>query len=405
VLRALAFVALALLVPAAEAGEHTPRSYSFGLPWAGELVNGVQLPAEGANFFTWDPVRRDSPNRPDRRWGNERLVRTVRHVLLRYARAHPDAPRVGVGDLSRPSGGPFGPKHASHQNGLDVDIYYPRGDRRERAPRRVGQVDRRLAQDLVDRFVRAGAQKVFVGSNVKLVGPRPVVQVIPMHDDHLHVRIAPDRHVETLGRSMLGRPIRAWRIGNPAAELKLLVVGCIHGTECAGTAVARLLLAGAAPSRAQVWVVSNLNPDGLRLGIRQNGRGVDLNRNFPSEWRPLGRRWDPQYPGPRALSERETRIAYRLIQRLRPAITVWYHQPQRVVRAWGPSIATARRYARLARMRYRSIRWPHGTAPNWQNHRFPSSSAFVVELASGSLSRAKADRHAQAILALAGTQR
>jgi murein endopeptidase len=115
-------------------------------------------------------------------------------VLNDYARAHPDAPRVGIGDLSRPHGGDFGrrygpPGHVSHQNGLDVDVYYPRRDRLERAPRRVGYVDRRLSQDLVDRFVRAGAQRVFVGPNTGLHGPSGVVQRLPHHDNHLHVRI------------------------------------------------------------------------------------------------------------------------------------------------------------------------------------------------------------------------
>jgi murein endopeptidase len=83
------------------------------------------------------------------------------------------------------------PGHASHQNGLDADVYYPRTDRRERAPLRVAQVDRALAQDLVDRFVAAGAQYVFVGLSVSLDGPRRVVQAIPHHNNHLHVRLRP----------------------------------------------------------------------------------------------------------------------------------------------------------------------------------------------------------------------
>jgi murein endopeptidase len=81
--------------------------------------------------------------------------------------------------------------HASHQNGLDADVYYPRLDRRERAPRAADGIERRLAQDLVDRFVRAGARYVFVGPNTGLHGPPAVVQVLAHHDDHLHVRVPP----------------------------------------------------------------------------------------------------------------------------------------------------------------------------------------------------------------------
>jgi murein peptide amidase A len=206
--------------------------------------------------------------------------------------------------------------------------------------------------------------------------------------------------VQVLGRSELGRPIRAVAYGRPDAERTVLVVGCIHGDECEGIEITRRV-ARAHPRAARLVIVHQLNPDGYRLGVRQNGRGVDLNRNFPSEWIPIGQRWDPEYSGPRPLSERETRIAYQLVLRIRPDITIWYHQPQALVRAWGQSRPTARRYARLARVPYRSIRWPNGTAPNWQNHRFPRTSAFVVELPPGELPDTAAARHTRAVLALA----
>ena len=107
----------------------------------------------------------------------------------------PGAPPDLVGDLSRPYGGPFGSDfgglgHASHQNGLDVDVYYPRLDRPLQPPGSVADVDRALAQDLVSRFVAAGAQFTFVGLHVGLGGPAGVVQAIAHHDDHVHVRIA-----------------------------------------------------------------------------------------------------------------------------------------------------------------------------------------------------------------------
>ena len=74
-----------------------------------------------------------------------------------------------------------------------MDIYYPRADGRERAPRSASQIDRRLSQDLVDRFVAAGAVQVFVGPNTRLTGPPGVVMPLVNHDNHLHVRIAPGR--------------------------------------------------------------------------------------------------------------------------------------------------------------------------------------------------------------------
>jgi murein endopeptidase len=123
-------------------------------------------------------------------------VDTLRRVLARRARAHQGAPPVLVGDLSRPRGGDFGPRfggigHASHQNGLDADVYYPRTDGRLRPARVPRQVDRAAAQALVDAFVRAGAIRVFVGPSLRLRGPARIVQPLVHHDDHLHVRLPP----------------------------------------------------------------------------------------------------------------------------------------------------------------------------------------------------------------------
>ena len=71
------------------------------------------------------------------------------------------------------------------------------------------------------------------------------------------------------------------------------------------------------------------------------------------------------------------------------------------MRAWGHGVATARRYARLAGVPFRRLRWPNGTASNWQNHRFRHASSFVVELPPGPLAPATASRYARALIALA----
>ena len=164
------------------------------MPWNGRLIHGRMLPESGPGYITWDPILKRVPNRSWRRWGTGRLLRTVERVLAAYARRHPDAPPVLVGDLSRPRGGDFGPRfggigHASHQNGLDADVYYPRVDGRLRSAVRPELVDRAAAQELVDAFVRAGAENVFVGPSLDLRGPPDVVQPLVNHDDHLHVRL------------------------------------------------------------------------------------------------------------------------------------------------------------------------------------------------------------------------
>ncbi|MGH2957524.1 MAG: penicillin-insensitive murein endopeptidase [Solirubrobacterales bacterium] len=170
------------------------RSSVIGKPFGGRLLHGVQLPTEGPEFFTWDPILKRVPNRPWRRWAADGTLRVLLGVIREFRAATPDAPRVAIGDLSRPGGGDFGPRfgkpgHSSHQNGLDIDLYYPRRDRLERAAARVGQVDQRLSQDLVDRFVAAGAKYVFVGPRTRLGGPRKVVSKLVHHDDHMHIRL------------------------------------------------------------------------------------------------------------------------------------------------------------------------------------------------------------------------
>jgi murein endopeptidase len=175
-------------------GVVAPRSVAVGKPWHGRLRHGLQLPASGPGFDTWDFVRQRSPDRSDRRWGTDELVAMLESVALAYAIAHPTAPPLLIADLSRPHGGPFGKRfgglgHASHQNGLDADVAYPRLDGLPIAPVRPSDVDRVLAQELVNRFVLAGAVKVFVGPHVGLTGPRRIVQKLVFHDDHLHVRI------------------------------------------------------------------------------------------------------------------------------------------------------------------------------------------------------------------------
>ena len=168
------------------------RATSVGLPYDGRLENGTQLPLEGADWITWNPATDSSPNKPGRLYGHERTIRTILSVLGDYRSAHPAAPRVVVGDISFRHGRRMD-QHVSHQNGLDVDVYYPRLDGRLRAPMAPSQIDRRLAQSLLDRFVAAGAQVVFVGYSTDLRGPSGVVVPYPRHENHMHVRFPTSR--------------------------------------------------------------------------------------------------------------------------------------------------------------------------------------------------------------------
>ena len=71
-----------------------------------------------------------------------------------------------------------------------------------------------------------------------------------------------------LGRSQEGRPIVAVRAGDPSGW-RVLVVGCIHGSECAGVAVARAL--ERVRARVDLWIIRDLNPDGTWPGRARTG--------------------------------------------------------------------------------------------------------------------------------------
>jgi protein MpaA len=201
---------------------------------------------------------------------------------------------------------------------------------------------------------------------------------------------------DIVGRSVDGRLLRAVHIGSGRGPA-ILVFGAIHGNETAGIAVARDVLADARRVRSNVWVVSDLNPDGVARGTRQNARGVDLNRNFPWRWRITGQVGDLEFSGPRVLSEPESRFAYALIRRLRPQVTIWFHQPFDVVDASGGSSRVEQRFASRVGLRVRELSRYHGSAASWQNHRFRSTTAFVVELPAGVLSEASIERYARAV--------
>jgi protein MpaA len=136
-----------------------------------------------------------------------------------------------------------------------------------------------------------------------------------------------------VGHSVEGRPIHAESRGTPS----LLLFGGIHGDEPGSVELCRHF-----GTPDGVVVVAALNPDGLQRNHKDNARGVDLNRNFPSaNWT---REHPPGYdPGAQPLSEPETRALAALIDQLRPAVIVSVHQPFKCVNWDGPAEALANR--------------------------------------------------------------
>ncbi len=174
----------------------------------GCLAGGMALPISGPNW----QVMRLSRNR---NWGNPALI----EFLERFA---DNAKKVGwngllIGDMSQPRGGPMITGHASHQIGLDADIWFtPMPDHvLSREEREFdGAVDM-VASDRLDvdpkvwthartDLIRAAAQdaavtRIFVNAAIKKAMCREagsdrdwLAKVRPWwgHAEHFHVRIA-----------------------------------------------------------------------------------------------------------------------------------------------------------------------------------------------------------------------
>lgn len=174
----------------------------------GCLAGAQQLAASGP---AWQAMRLSR----NRNWGHPSLVRFVEQ-LAGEVKEKLGWPGLLVGDLSQPRGGPMTFGHASHQTGLDVDIWYLAMPDRQLTPEERDRmpmptvlvnpysVDPNLFTDKHAQIVRRAAaqqnvERVLVHPAVKKAlcespdGDRAVLRKIRPywgHDDHFHVRIA-----------------------------------------------------------------------------------------------------------------------------------------------------------------------------------------------------------------------
>ena len=183
---------------------------SIGFYSRGCLAGAKALPVDGD---TWQAMRLSR----NRVWGMPVLVDYI-EKLANEAKALDGWPGLLVGDLSQPRGGPMASGHASHQVGLDVDIWFlPMPDRvlsreeREtisaisliKPGTHVG-LDRSLWSDGLFRLLRRAAsydevERIFVNAGIKKqlcdqAGSNRAwlrkVRPWYLHDDHFHVRLS-----------------------------------------------------------------------------------------------------------------------------------------------------------------------------------------------------------------------
>ncbi len=209
------------------------------------------------------------------------------------------------------------------------------------------------------------------------------------------VQAAPARgtvtEVRTIGKTVQGRNIVAWRLGDPTSSRKVVVFGAMHGNELGPSRIIYNLRDGRIIRGADIWVVPKYNPDGAARRTRQNAHGVDLNRNFPRNWKRLTGTYNS---GPSPASEPETKAIMAFLRGVRPAYVISFHQPLRGVGRAGPKgRAFVRRLQRGLRLPVKSFNCSgvcHGTMTEWFNASFPGV-AVTVEYGRG-LSRKQATR-------------
>lgn len=215
-----------------------------------------------------------------------------------------------------------------------------------------------------------------------------------------------------LGTSVEGREIVAEQHGTPGGR-RVLVVGVIHGNEDAGLAVVDRLRTtaegGAIPEGIELWLVPSMNPDGEVAQDRHNANEVDLNRNFPFRWGPIGEPGNSQYAGPAPASEPETQAMVAFISQLRPELALWYHQDANlIIPSDGRDGALRARYAELtdlplAQCCAGGTGIYTGIAATWARNEAlgPDGIAFIVELPGGDLTAEQVTQHTNAVLTVA----
>jgi penicillin-insensitive murein DD-endopeptidase len=124
----------------------------------GCLAGGVHLSDSGPGWQTMRPSR-------NRAWGHPKLIKLLTR-LATEAQKKDGWPGLLVGDIAQPRGGPMLSGHASHQVGLDADIWLnPMPDRvlsyRER--------EDISAQTMLDKTQLAVDPKVFTDKQVALI--------------------------------------------------------------------------------------------------------------------------------------------------------------------------------------------------------------------------------------------
>jgi murein peptide amidase A len=171
-----------------------------------------------------------------------------------------------------------------------------------------------------------------------------VQQVCGIHPLTVHAKEGYSTLEQLSFRSVKGREIKVYAFGN--GKPTTLIIGGIHGDESSGVDLANALVkkfisGSMADFKGKVVVIPQANPDGLIAGTRVNARGIDINRNFPSQDFQQGSFKTNCYPGERAASEPETKAILRVVSQWKPKLIMSFHAELGCVNYDGPGAEIA----------------------------------------------------------------
>ena len=182
---------------------------------------------------------------------------------------------------------------------------------------------------------------------------------------------------------------------------RVILMGGIHGDEYSSVSLIFRWLEKLDQYHSGLFhwqVVPLLNPDGLLQkprATRQNGNGVDLNRNFPTfDWNSLAENYwikrtyrNPRrYPGPMAASEPETQWFMRRIDEFKPDAIVAVHAPHHLLDFDGPQTPPSK----LGKLKLRRLGTYPGSLGNYGGSTL-NIPVVTVELASAGIMPSSAE--------------
>ena len=117
---------------------------------------------------------------------------------------------------------------------------------------------------------------------------------------------------------------------------KILILGGVHGDEWEGVFAAKALVGKFLESftyKFEATIIPAFNADGVLRNRRKNARGVDLNRNLPTNDWTAEVKEERYFPGPEANSEPENKALVTWLAQNKPKLILSLH-------SWNPLLNT-----------------------------------------------------------------